>query len=210
MRRNHVLIFQPRREKRADHSLHGRILDPNTLSDLGPDHDGEICCAGPRLFTEYLSNPAATASSTFVDSDNKTWYRTGDQGRLDSQTNQLKITGRLKEIFKVGLEHVSPEEVETELLRHPSVVDAAVTAVPAREGRGDNECVAYVVLTEGGVKDARGIWEFMRERVAGHKVPTGGVLFCKRIPRNSLGKVVRRELGVLEVLEGSARYFEMD
>lgn len=105
-------------------------------------------------------------------------------------------------------EEVSPEEVETELLKYPGIKDAAVTSTVARDNEKDCECVAYVVADSG--VEAHDILEFLKGKLSRHKLPSGGVFFCAIIPRNRLGKVLRGELGKMEVQGRSVRYLEVD
>ncbi|TGJ79694.1 hypothetical protein E0Z10_g9071 [Xylaria hypoxylon] len=134
------------------------------------------------------------------------------KGFLDPGNGQLAVTGRFKEIFKVKSQHVSPVEVEDELRKHVLIADAAVTSVTSRRDDGDDECMAYVVRRAAGDKSdltAQDVVDFVASRLAPHKAPTGGVVFCDRILRNDTGKVMRRRLRELQEGPGSARYLSL-
>ena len=119
------------------------------------------------------------------------------------------MTGRFKEIFKVKYEEVAPVDVEDGLMKHPSIVDAAVTSTPARDNEADHECLAYVVRGRASQVTAQELVDYIASRMAHHKAPTGGVVFCESIPRNAIGKIVRRELGGRQALPGSAKYIDI-
>ena len=185
-----------------------RIIDHETLENISSDTEGEICIRSAQMLSKYCNNQAAT-DSAFLPDENGPWFRTGDKGYLDPKSGQLALTGRFKEIFKVKYEEVAPVDVENELMNHPSIIDAAVTSTTARDNDTECECVAYVVRGKGLQITAQEVVDFAASRMACHKVPTGGVVFCERIPRNAMGKTVRRELGGQEALPGSARYLDI-
>jgi len=196
-----------------------RIIDHETLQTVSSSTEGEICVRTSSMFSGYCNNPTATAE-VFLKDENDTgkggeanpWFRTGDRGYLDPQTGQLALTGRFNEMFTAKLDRVVPAEVEAELLRHPSIADAAVTATRARDIEGDNECVAYIVRRDGKEHEsltAQEVVKFAAERLSRYKAPTGGVVFCESIPRNAMRKVMRHSLAGLEELPGSARYLDV-
>jgi acyl-CoA synthetase (AMP-forming)/AMP-acid ligase II len=156
---------------------------------VSPDTQGEICVRGTTLFSRYLNNEETTKSS-MLDDPTRAWFRTGDKGYLSTKHQQYAIIGRYKEIFKVRYEEVSPSEVEAELLKHPSIIDAAVIST-ARDNEKDCEWVAHVVAEDLTVS-AYDVLRFAASRLSRHKIPTGGVLFCDEIRRTTLGKVLRR------------------
>ena len=119
------------------------------------------------------------------------------------------MTGRFKEIFKVRYEEVAPAEVENELLKHPSIVDAAVTSTTARDNNKDSECTAYVVRRKGFRLTAQEVVDYIASSMSSHKAPTGGVVFCEDIPRNTMRKVMRHQLIERPALAGSAKYINI-
>ena len=118
------------------------------------------------------------------------WLHTGDLGALDER-GRLEITGRKADTIVSGGENVAPVEVESVLLEHPAVADAAVQA------RADPDwgevVVATVVLRDGAVLDADELRAFCAARLARFKVPKA-VAFAPRLPRTESGKLLRREL----------------
>ena len=116
-------------------------------------------------------------------------FATGDRGRLD-EAGRLTITGRRKVLIDVRGDKVDPVEVEDVLAVHPRVRDVVVVGVPS--GIEGEELIKAVVVGEHGCTD-RELIRFCRERLANYKVPHL-VEFRDAIPRNALGKVLRKYL----------------
>ena len=185
-----------------------RIIDPETIEKVSSGTEGEICVRSAQMLSKYCNNQAVTDSALLPDKDGS-WFRTGDKGYLDPHNGQVAVTGRFKEIFKVEYEEVAPVDVEDELMKHPSIVDAAVTSTTARDNDTDCECVAYVVRGKDPQVTAQEVVDYIASRMAHHKAPTGGVVFCESIPRNAMGKIVRRQLIGRQALPGSANYLDI-
>ena len=124
----------------------------------------------------------------------KGWFRTGDQGFLDTE-GYLFITGRLKEIINRGGEQISPYEIEQVLLDHPDVAQAVTFALP--DTRLGEDIAAAVVLRNEACATADDIRRFVAARLADFKVPNR-VLFLDEIPKTSTGKPQR--IGLAERL----------
>ena len=124
----------------------------------------------------------------------KGWFRTGDQGFLDTE-GYLFITGRLKEIINRGGEQISPYEIEQALLGHPAVAQAVTFALP--DTRLGEDIGAAVVLRNEASATADDIRRFVAARLADFKVPNR-VLFLDEIPNTSTGKPQR--IGLAERL----------
>jgi acyl-CoA synthetase (AMP-forming)/AMP-acid ligase II/acyl carrier protein len=146
---------------------------------------GEIALRGPTITRGYDNDAAATVSS-FRDG----WFRTGDLGYLDAD-GYLFIVGRIKEIIHKGAQKIAPAEVESALLSHADVIDAAVFAVP--HPRLGSDVAAAVVLRGDAQVSAQSLRDFARERLAGFKVP-GLIRIVPEIPKGGGGKVKRGEL----------------
>ncbi|KAK7628899.1 hypothetical protein BKA81DRAFT_380451 [Phyllosticta paracitricarpa] len=156
---------------------------------------GELLVRAPHPFLGYLENPTATAAAFTPD---RSLVRSGDIGcrHTDPETGvaSFYIIDRVKELIKVRGWQVSPTEVESELLQHPAIEDAAVTG--ATEGNGVEEFVrAYVVLKQHASNStaAPEIRTWLRERLSSYKLPQE-IHFVESIPRNSTGKILRRVL----------------
>jgi acyl-CoA synthetase (AMP-forming)/AMP-acid ligase II len=146
------------------------------------DAIGEVVIRGPNVTGGYENNPAANAEG-FTDG----WFRTGDQGLLDSE-GYLTITGRLKEIINRGGEKISPREVDEVLMDHPAVSQVVTFALPHDKLGEEVACV--VVLRDGSHASEREIRDFVGARLADFKTPRK-VLFRDEIPKGATGKLQR-------------------
>ena len=144
---------------------------------------GEMYIAGPHVSSGYWNNPAATAESYLPGG----WFRTGDLARRDAD-GFFYIVGRRKEMFISGGVNVYPAEIESQLLLHPSVSDAAIVPVP--DERWGESAVAFVVAT--GVT-AEELTTYIAARLARYKVPRR-FIFVPSLPRNPYGKVEKVKL----------------
>ncbi len=161
-----------------------RIVDEDG-NDLPTGEVGEIITRAPWTMPEYWHRPEAT-ENTLVDG----WLHTGDAGYFDEE-GYLYIHDRLKDMIVSGGENIYPAEVENALFAHPAVAEAAVFGVPD-ENWGES-VVAAVVLKPGHHAGEDDIIRFTREKIAAFKVP-GRIVFIDLLPRNTAGKVLKREL----------------
>ncbi len=143
---------------------------------------GEIVIRGDNVTSGYESNPKANAEA-FTNG----WFRTGDQGAMDSD-GYLSITGRLKEIINRGGEKISPREVDEVLMDHPAVAQVVTFGIP-HEKLGE-EVGAIVVKREGTAPTERELRDFVATRLADFKVPKK-VIFMDEIPKGATGKLQR-------------------
>jgi malonyl-CoA/methylmalonyl-CoA synthetase len=161
---------------------------------VGDGADGEIVVRGPQVFSGYRGAPEVTAASFF----GERWFRTGDVGRIDPTDGYLSITGRLKELIITGGMNVYPREVESALELAPGIAEAAVVGVPSQ--RWGEEVVAVVVPADEEGFDPDRILLDVRRRLSPYKCPKR-IVAVASLPRNHMGKLVRRELA--EVAAGS-------
>ena len=145
---------------------------------------GEIVARGSRMMAGYWHEESATR-----DAMRDGWIYTGDLGYQDAD-GYIFLSGRAKDFIKRGGEMVSPEEVEMVLRSHPEVDDAAVIGVPDVEW---GEEVRAVVVGRSGEVNEEQIIEFCRGKLAGFKRPRS-VVFVGELPRNVMGKVLKRDL----------------
>jgi fatty-acyl-CoA synthase len=124
--------------------------------------DDEIQVRGWNVMRGYYNNPEATAKAFTVDG----WLRTGDLGELTAD-GRLRMSGRLKDVFRVGGENVAPAEVEEVLLAHPAVETAQVIGVPDAR-LGEVPCAYVTVKKECTEKE---LLDWCRERCANFRVP---------------------------------------
>jgi malonyl-CoA/methylmalonyl-CoA synthetase len=163
-----------------------RLVDDHgvTLDDTGAV--GEIQVRGPNLFTEYLNRPDATAEA-FADG----WFRTGDVGTRDAD-GYFRIVGRkATDIIKSGGYKIGAGEIENALLEHPAVKEVAVTGEPD-DDLGER-IVAWIVPS-GEEPSAEELADHVARLLTPHKRPRS-VRFVESLPRNDMGKVMKRALG---------------
>ncbi|MFE6926027.1 class I adenylate-forming enzyme family protein [Nocardia sp. NPDC057663] len=106
---------------------------------------GEICARGYQQMIEYYRDPASTAAAV----DAEGWLHTGDLGSMDSR-GYVTVTGRLKDLIISGGENIAPAEVESRLLEHAAIQQAAVVGVPHEKW---GETVAAVLVVRGDQPD---------------------------------------------------------
>jgi acyl-CoA synthetase (AMP-forming)/AMP-acid ligase II len=163
---------------------------------LPPGQQGEVSIRGGNVMTGYLRNDKANAEA-FTNG----YFRTGDQGVLDTQ-GYLTLTGRIKELINRGGEKISPLEVDAALLEHPAVKEACCFAAP--DPKYGEEVQAAVVLK--GDATAEEIQGFCRSRLADFKVPKR-IYIAQEVPRTATGKIQRRHVAAhfLPKAEATAR-----
>ena len=161
-------------------------------SHLASDKRGEVVIQGPNVVAGYENNPEANAKSYTGG-----WFRTGDEGFLDSD-GYLTLTGRIKELINRGGEKIAPREIDEVLLTHPAVAEAVAFGVP--HPTWGEEVEAAVVLREPR-KDSE-ILAYCRERLADFKCPKK-LHVVDAIPRTATGKIQR--LNVAAALAGGAK-----
>lgn len=166
----------------------GRIVNDDDVILEKEGAIGEIEIYAPHPMLGYIDNLAATREAFARDG----WIRSGDIGYIDTD-GRIHIVDRKKDLIKVRGWQVSPTEVETSLIQHPSISDAAVIGIMLPDGSGEVPR-AYVVrklnahdLTEAQVK------AFCKQTVSSYKVPHE-VVFTDNIPKNGTGKILRRLL----------------
>ncbi len=162
-----------------------RILHPDTGRECASGELGEIVVRGAGVFKGYWNKPEATAK-TLRDG----WVHTGDMGKIDAE-GYLTFVGRFKEMIKVSGYSVFPEEVESILIRHPDIAQAAVIGVP--DPQKGEAVKAFVVLKPGHSAGAGDIVAWSRDNMATYKAPRE-VKFVDALPATGAGKVLRRLL----------------
>jgi fatty-acyl-CoA synthase len=147
---------------------------------------GELLVRGPNVMAGYWGRPAETREAVTADG----WLRTGDAARVDDE-GFFWIVDRVSARFVVGGRTIYPGDVERVLLAHPAVADAAVAE--ATDPHATVVLAAFVVLSTGHAATEEELLAFCRARLPIHMVPAS-VAFIDRLPRNSVGKLLRHEL----------------
>lgn len=162
-----------------------RIADPQG-APLPAGEDGEIWLRGVTLMTAYWNQPQATAAAL-----NDGWFRTGDVGHVDAE-GFLFVVDRIKDVINRAGEKVASAEVESCLMQHPAVAEAAVVAVPD-ESTGE-AVAAMVSCREGQAVGAEELQAFVAQRLARHKVPARLVVSPVPLPRSATGKALKNDV----------------
>jgi acyl-CoA synthetase (AMP-forming)/AMP-acid ligase II len=162
-----------------------KVVDPEG-KELGPGEIGEIIARGPRVMTGYYKEEAKTANTI----DKEGWIHTNDMGYRD-EDGYFYLSGRATDLIKRGGEYISPEELENVICTHPKIEDVAVIGVYDEEWGELPKAVC--VLRKGEVCSDEEIMEYCRSRLASFKRPRS-VVFVEALPRNTMGKIVKREL----------------
>ncbi|KQV78796.1 long-chain fatty acid--CoA ligase [Rhizobacter sp. Root1221] len=173
------------------YSVDSRVVDPLTLKELPPGEVGEIISHGRQVFKGYWNQPEATAAA-FVDIGGKSFFRTGDLGRMDDE-GYFFITDRLKRMINASGFKVWPAEVEMLLYKHPAVQEACI--ISASDAYRGETVKAVVVLRADakGKTSAEDITGWAKDHMAAYKVPKI-VQFVDALPKSGSGKVMWRLL----------------
>ena len=161
-----------------------RVVDAD-MNDVPPGTHGEIVHRSPQLLTGYWNKPEETAAA-FAGG----WFHSGDVGFFD-EAGYLTIVDRIKDVINTGGVLVASREVEEALFTHPSVSEVAVVGLP--DAKWIEAVTAFVVLRDGHSADADALVAHARTRLAGYKLPKR-VEFVEALPRNTAGKLLKREL----------------
>ncbi|MDT5013253.1 MAG: fatty-acyl-CoA synthase [Mycobacterium sp.] len=145
------------------------------------DSIGEIVCRGDVVMSGYWKNFEATAS-TLKDG----WLYTGDMGSFDAR-GYLTLRDRSKDVVISGGSNIYPREVEEVLMEHPGVSEVAVV------GAADQEWGEVVVAFVVGNANPAELDQHLMQRIARFKRPKR-YEFLEELPKNSYGKVLKREL----------------
>jgi fatty-acyl-CoA synthase len=143
----------------------------------------------------YWKRPQLTLSVLNEDG----WLRTGDVARLDCDTRELHLLGRIRDVIKTGGELVVSAEVESVLSLHPWVAEVAVLGV-ASEKYGELVSAVvvlskqYSVLTKSLPDTRHALTQWCKQRMAGFKVPKMWHFRHEPLPRNSVGKLQKHLL----------------
>jgi malonyl-CoA/methylmalonyl-CoA synthetase len=163
------------------------VADDGTPIAPEEDEVGEIHVRGPNLFLEYLNRPDAT-----VEALSDGWFRTGDVATRDPD-GYLRIVGRrATDLIKSGGFKIGAGEVESALLEHHAVADAAVAGEP--DADLGERLVAWIVPAAGHrPPDRDELADLIARLLSPHKRPRV-VRYLSALPRNEMGKVQKTRL----------------
>jgi len=177
-------------------SVDARVVDPETLKELPQGESGEIVMAGPQIFKGYWKRPEATVS-VFFERDGKSFFRSGDMGRIDEE-GYFFMTDRLKRMINASGFKVWPAEVEALMFKHPAIQEACI--ISTKDAYRGESVKAVVVLrsTHKGQVSEQDIIDWCRDTMAVYKVPRV-VEFIEVLPKSGSGKVMWRALQEAEM-----------
>ena len=164
-----------------------RIVDA-AMRDVAPGERGEIVHRSAQLLTGYWGMPEETAAA-FTGG----WFHSGDVGTMDEE-GYITIVDRVKDVINTGGVLVASREVEDAILTHPAVSECAVIALP--DPRWIEAVTAVVVLRPGQQATEEALIAHARATLAPYKVPKR-VILSDHLPRNTAGKLLKRELRAL-------------
>jgi fatty-acyl-CoA synthase len=148
---------------------------------------GEIQVRGPWITSGYYNNPAGAAQFT-----EDGWFRTGDVASIDPE-GYVQITDRTKDLIKSGGEWISSVDMETSIMGHPKVMEAAVIAVPhERWQERPLACVVPKPEHKGSLTEKE-ILDYLTPLVAKWWLPDE-VVFIDAVPKTSVGKFDKKVL----------------
>ncbi|WP_067792744.1 class I adenylate-forming enzyme family protein [Actinomadura formosensis] len=166
-----------------------RLVDLVTGKDVTePGRPGELRIKGPMVFAGYL--PGTAGHDPF---DERGYLRTGDVFQIAGDRDQyLLYVDRSKDLIIRGGMNIAPAEIEALLTAHPDVAEAAVVGYPDPV-LGQKTC-AIIASAPGARPDTEALLQHLRElRIASYKLPERFV-FVEALPRNPVGKILKREL----------------
>jgi acetyl-CoA synthetase len=152
--------------------------------------------ADPVFFLEYWKNPQATKDKFVGD-----WGLTGDQGKMD-EDGYLWYQGRSDDVIKSAGYRIGPAEIESCLVKHPAVANAAVIGKP--DATRGAIVKAFIVL-QPGEKPSKQLEEDIQRHVRGRLAPyeyPKEIEFIDALPMTTTGKVQRKELRKREAARG--------
>jgi malonyl-CoA/methylmalonyl-CoA synthetase len=160
--------------------------DGTEITESDDETVGEIKVRGPNLFNGYLNRPDATAEVM-----NEGWFATGDLATRAAD-GYIRVVGRRStDLIKSAGYRIGAGEIETALLEHPAVAEAAVA------GRPDTDLgeriAAWIVLRPSHTATSDELSEHVGRLLSSHKRPRE-IHFLDELPRNAMGKVIKKEL----------------
>ena len=169
-----------------------RLIDErgNELPKGKTGETGEIVGRSGLMMTGYYGRPESTEALLWRDREGNVFFRSGDLGAFD-QDGFLRIVGRKKDVVISGGFNIYASDLESELLRHPAVREAAVIGIPS-EVWGETPW-AVVVLHDGRSADADEIRGWANARLD-RMQQLAGVEIRAALPRSEIGKILKQEL----------------
>lgn len=170
----------------AVHETDARVVDPESLAELGDNVTGEIVVHGPQVSQGYWNRPQANAES-FIELSGKRFLRTGDLGYRDADGFFFAVD-RLKRMINVSGFKVWPAEVEAAMYQNRAIRECCIVSAPD-DYRGET-VKALIVLDEAAraTTSPADVVSWAREAMASYKAPRA-VVFVDALPRTASNKI---------------------
>ena len=194
-------IIAVNRSKNIVNGTVGNVLDIDTVKISEPNEagEGEICVKGPNVMLGYFKDEDATRDAF----DEEGYFKTGDYGKF-CKGDTLAITGRKKNLIILSNgQNVYPEEIESELVSVPGVIDIIVYEGQSKRGMEHNAIVAEIYpdkdfMEKNGIEDAKAYFEKFVDTYNRGAVPYKKIGVVKvrdeEFPKNTLRKILRFKL----------------
>jgi long-chain acyl-CoA synthetase len=170
---------------RACPGIEVRVVD-NSGMEVEPGQPGELVARGPNVMRGYWNNPKET-NGAFLNG----MFRTGDIGYQDAD-GYFYILDRLKDMIVTGGENVYSGEVEAVIYQHAAVREVAVFGIP--DPKWGELVMAWVVLKPDATLTTDELISFCRLSLANYKVPRRVEFSETDLPKNSSGKILKKNL----------------
>lgn len=169
-----------------------RLIDDNGNEIKDIDQTGEVVGNSPAMMTEYHKEPDKTNQAVWFSKDGKRFIRTGDVGKFDSN-GFLILMDRKKDMIISGGFNIYPSDIESILIQHSDVLEAAVIGVPSTEW-GETP-VAFVILKDASTNDnvLSEIKTWTNEQV-GKVQRLSDIKRIDELPRSHIGKILKKDL----------------
>jgi long-chain acyl-CoA synthetase len=191
-----VTILEGRRhpDKLASVGQPAPGIEVRIVDDAGRDvprgDAGEVVGRSANMMSGYLNRPDDTSAMLWRDERGALYFRSGDLGRFD-EDGFLYLLDRKKDVIISGGFNVYATDLESVIGRHPAVVEVAVIGVPSEQW-GETP-IALVVLRPGVTATPEELRAYCNARI-GKAQRVSSVELRSELPRNAIGKVVKREL----------------
>ena len=161
----------------------------DTGNQLGYEEPGELCVKGPQVMSEYWNKKHDSLSSFTKDG----FFKTGDIASID-KNGFLTIVDRKKDMIISSGFNVYPNEIEEYVSQHPYVTECGVIGI---DDSNRGESIHLFIVRSSDTLREIDIIEFCKEGLTIYKVPKK-VHFINEIPKNNVGKILRRKLRELK------------
>ncbi len=151
---------------------------------------GELVGRSMTMMSGYQNQPEKTKEASWFDAQGGRWQRMGDIGRVDSD-GFVELVGRAKDMIISGGFNIYPIDLETVLMKHPHIEEAAVIGVPSE--RWGETPVGFVTATQGTVPDVEAVLTATNAEL-GKTQRLSALYIVEEMPRSHIGKLLKTEL----------------